>query len=203
MRVSVFGLGYVGCVTSACLARAGHEVVGVDINREKVEMVNAGRSPIVEPGLGELLESVVSSGRLRAVASTEEGVGRTDLALICVGTPGRANGQLDTNAVERVAEEIGGVLRRRAHYTVVLRSTVLPGTVAGRLIPAIARGAGRDAGPWLGVASNPEFMREGSALRDFAQPPMTLVGCAEDTTAALLASLYEDVDNRRSRSSRH
>ena len=131
MRVSVFGLGYVGCVTSACLAKAGHEVVGVDLNREKVEMISEARSPIVEPGLGELLAEVVFSGRLRATDSTNDAVQATDLALICVGTPGRGNGQLDTSAVERVGEEIGRALRGRDRYTVVLRSTVLPGTTHG------------------------------------------------------------------------
>ena len=177
MRVSVFGLGYVGCVTSACLAKAGHEVVGVDVNREKVEMIAAGRSPIVEPGLGEVLSEVVFSGRLRATDDTAEAIRATDLALICVGTPGRGNGQLDTSAVERVAESIGRALAPNVarladegpravvalpgkRYTVVLRSTVLPGTVEERVAPALARGAGRSLDGWLGVAVNPEFMRE-------------------------------------------
>ena len=190
MRVSVFGLGYVGCVTGACLARAGHDVVGVDVNPEKVAMINAARSPIVEPGLGELLGEVVASGRLRATDSTEEAVQATDLALICVGTPGRGNGQLDTSAVERVGEEIGRALRGRDRYTVVLRSTVLPGTTEQRLAPAIARGAGRALEGWLGLAVNPEFMREGSSLRDFAQPPLTLVGAADDAAVSALRTLY-------------
>ena len=194
MRVSVFGLGYVGCVTSACLAKAGHEVVGVDLNRDKVEMISAARSPIVEPGLGDVLAEVVFSGRLRATDSTEEAVQATDLALICVGTPGRGNGQLDTSAVERVGEEIGRALRDRDRYTVVLRSTVLPGTTEKRLAPAIARGAGRALEGWLGLAVNPEFMREGSSLRDFAQPPMTLVGAADDAAVSALRTLYASVE---------
>lgn len=212
MRVSVFGLGYVGCVTSACLAKAGHEVVGVDVNREKVEMIAAGRSPIVEPGLGEVLAEVVFSGRLRATDDTVEAVRATDLALICVGTPGRGNGQLDTSAVERVAESIGRALAPnvarladdsprpvvalpgRDRYTVVLRSTVLPGTVEGRVAPALARGAGRPLDGWLGLAVNPEFMREGSSLADFARPPMTLVGTAEPETAERLRELYASVE---------
>ena len=194
MRVSVFGLGYVGCVTSACLAKAGHEVVGVDLNRDKVEMISAARSPIVEPGLGDLLAEVVFSGRLRATDSTAEAVQATDLALICVGTPGRGNGQLDTSAVERVGEEIGRALRGRDRYTVVLRSTVLPGTTEKRLAPAIARGAGRPLEGWLGLAVNPEFMREGSSLRDFAQPPLTLVGAADDAAVSALRTLYASVD---------
>jgi GDP-mannose 6-dehydrogenase len=199
MRVSVFGLGYVGCVTSACLARAGHEVVGVDLNREKVEMISGGRSPIVEPGLADVLAEVVFSGRLRATDSTVEAVQATDLALICVGTPGRGNGQLDTSAVERVGEEIGRALRDRDRYTVVLRSTVLPGTTERRLAPAIAHGAGRALEGWLGLAVNPEFMREGSSLRDFAQPPMTLVGAADD---AAVADSARSTPRSRRRSSR-
>ena len=194
MRVSVFGLGYVGCVTSACLAKAGHEVVGVDLNRDKVEMISAARSPIVEPGLGDLLAEVVFSGRLRATDSTDDAVQATELALICVGTPGRGNGQLDTSAVERVGEEIGRALRGRDRYTVVLRSTVLPGTTEQRLAPAIARGAGRPLERWLGLAVNPEFMREGSSLRDFAQPPLTLVGAADDGTVSALRTLYASVE---------
>jgi len=138
MRVSVFGLGYVGCVTAACLAEAGHRVVGVDINQEKVSMVNAGTSPLVEPGLGELLADVTRAGRLRATTSAHEAVSESDLALICVGTPSRETGQLDVTAVQRVAE---GIVRARGHllrpYTVVLRSTVLPGTTASVLLPAL------------------------------------------------------------------
>jgi GDP-mannose 6-dehydrogenase len=194
MRVSVFGLGYVGCVTAACLARAGHQVVGVDVNRQKVEMVNEGRSPLVEPGLGELIAQVVARGGLRATASTAEAVRVTDLALICVGTPGRASGQLDTSAVERVGEEIGRALAGRDRYTVVLRSTVLPGTVEERLGPAIARGAGRPPGGWLRLAVNPEFMREGSSIEDFARPPFTVVGTADDETAEMLRALYAGAD---------
>ncbi|HEV8441376.1 MAG TPA: nucleotide sugar dehydrogenase [Methylomirabilota bacterium] len=195
MRVSVFGLGYVGCVTSAGLARAGHQVVGVDVSRDKVEMINAARPPVVEPGLGELLAEVVAAGRLRATLEAGDAVGETDLALICVGTPSRANGALDTSALERVGFEIGRTLeRRRRPYTVVLRSTALPGSADGLLAPAIHRGAGREPGDWLRLAVNPEFMREGSSLRDFAHPPFTLVGCDDDETAAILASLYAGIE---------
>jgi GDP-mannose 6-dehydrogenase len=195
MRVSVFGLGYVGCVTAAGLAKMGHEIVGVDVSAEKVQMINAGRSPVVEPGLGEVLEEVVASGHLRATVSADDAVATTDVALVCVGTPGRANGQLDTNAIERVGRDIGHALgRRREPYTVVLRSTTLPGTAEDTLAPAIAEGAGRSPGDWLRIAVNPEFMREGSSLRDFAQPPFTVLGCEDDDTVALLRSLYAAVD---------
>ena len=194
MRVSVFGLGYVGCVTAACLAKAGHQVIGVDINPDKVAMLAAGRSPIVEPGLDALLSEVVAQGRLTATMSGREAVEASDIALICVGTPGRANGQLDVRAVAAVAEEIGGELRERATpYTVVLRSTVLPGTTEGVLGSALRAGAGGASLAGVRVAFNPEFIREGAALQDFAAPPFTLVGCDDPETAVCLRSLYDTV----------
>ena len=192
MRVSVFGLGYVGCVTAACLAKAGHSVVGVDVNAEKVAMINAATSPIVEPGLPELLSEVVGAKRLRATTSCEQAVADSDLSLICVGTPSRTNGRLDVDAVIRTAQSIGEALRKRAEpHTVVLRSTVLPGTTEQHVVPALLSGAGGRAA--MRVAVNPEFMREGSSLSDFARPPLTLVGCGDPATAALMQSLYEGV----------
>jgi GDP-mannose 6-dehydrogenase len=194
MRVSIFGLGYVGCVTAACLAKAGHQVIGVDINPDKVAMVNGGTSPLVEPGLCELLADVTVAGRLRATTSTSEGVAGSDLALICVGTPSRDNGQLDVDAIRRVAESIGYQLRQHSRpYTVILRSTVLPGTTESVLVPVL-RGTGSSALPDLTVAVNPEFMREGSSLRDFAQPPLTLVGSDSPHVGGLLRELYAQVD---------
>jgi GDP-mannose 6-dehydrogenase len=194
MRVSVFGLGYVGCVTATCLAKAGHEVTGVDANPEKVAMVNAAAAPVVEPRLGEFLAEVVEAKRLRGTRSGEEAVQNSEVALICVGTPSRATGQLDVRSVEQVGREIGYALRERAGpYTVVLRSTVLPGTTERVLVPALRAGAGRGLAPTVRVAVNPEFMREGTALRDFAHPPFTLVGCDDPGTAAVLRSLYAEV----------
>src|SRR3989475_12797070 len=194
MRVSVFGLGYVGCVTATCLAKMGHTVVGVDVNADKVMMVTDAVPPVVEPGLGELLAEVRGENRLSATTSSEEAVRETDLSLICVGTPGRANGQLDVASVERVGKEIGHALIGRTEpYTVVLRSTVLPGTTERVLIPSLlAGGEGKLLSP-LRVAVNPEFMREGCSLRDFAGPAFTLVGCDDLETAALLRSLYAGV----------
>src|SRR5262245_54418301 len=194
MRVSVFGLGYVGCVTSACLARAGHTVTGVDVNADTVALINRGASPIVEPGLDTVLAEVTADHRLCATMSADEAVDGSDLALVCVGTPGRANGQLDTSALERAGREIGEALRsRRDPFTLVLRSTVLPGTTEGVLERAVTEGAGRERGDVLRVAMNPEFIRDGSALDDFVRPPFTLVGCAADDTAAAIASLYAGV----------
>jgi len=193
MRVSVFGLGYVGAVTAACLARTGHEVIGVDVNEEKVAMVNAGVPPVVEAALGDVLAEVIAQGRLRATVSSEEAIAETDLALICVGTPGHANGRPNVDAVERVGQEIGRALRRRGGaYTVVLRSTVLPGTTEDVLIPALHQG-GTSLDGAVGVAVNPEFMREGSALRDFAEPPLLLVGSTDAAPAALVRTLYDGI----------
>jgi GDP-mannose 6-dehydrogenase len=195
MRVNVFGLGYVGCVTAACLAKAGHEVVGVDIDEEKVAMVNGGASPVVEPGLPALLADVVGAGRLRATSSTLLALRSAEIGLICVGTPSRASGQLGIDALERVGREIGQALAERDEpYTVVLRSTVLPGTTERVLVPALRAGAGRELGLTVRLAVNPEFMREGSSLRDFAHPPFTLAGCDDAETAVALQSLYAGVE---------
>jgi len=192
MRVSVFGLGYVGCVTAACLAKAGHAVVGVDVNAEKVAMINSATSPIVEPGLPELLREVVGAGRLRATTSSDQAVADSDLSLICVGTPSRSNGRIDVDAVVRTGQSIGQAVRKHAEpHTVVLRSTVLPGTAEQYLVPALLAGAGGRAA--TRVAVNPEFMREGSSLNDFSRPPLTLVGCGDPATASLLRLLYESV----------
>lgn len=195
MRVSVVGLGYVGCVTAACLAKLGHEIIGVDVSADKVAMVNDAVPPVVEPGLGELLSEVVGHRRLRATLSSAEAVSCSDLALICVGTPGGANGKLDAGAIEKVGEEIGAALRGRdGPYSVILRSTVLPGTTEKMLIPALRAGAGKALKAKLRVAFNPEFMREGSSLADFARPPFSVVGCEEPETFSLLGSLYAGVE---------
>jgi GDP-mannose 6-dehydrogenase len=177
MRVSVFGLGYVGSVSAASFAADGHEVIGVDVNADKVATVNAGRSPIVEPGLDDLLQRSVSEGRLRATTSTAEAIAESEVSLLCVGTPSRKNGSLDLTYLERVAEQIGAALKNKSHYhVVVVRSTVLPGTTHERVIPAIERESGKKYGEGFGVSVNPEFLREGTALRDFRKPPLTLVG---------------------------
>jgi GDP-mannose 6-dehydrogenase len=195
MRVSIFGLGYVGCVTAACLAKAGHDVIGVDVSAEKVAMINAGTSPVIEPGLHELVASMVDRGRLRATTSVDEAVSESDLAMICVGTPSGRNGELDVTAIQRVGKDIGGALHeRKGRYVVVLRSTVLPGTVGDVLIPAVRKSLRKRFAESVAIAVNPEFMREGSSLSDFEHPPMTLVGCAEDDTAGVLRHLYQEVD---------
>ena len=194
MKVSVFGLGYVGCVSAAALA-SEHDVVGVDVIPDKVKAVNDGRSPIVEPGLDDLLKDGVSTGRLHATTCTDDAVRATDLSLICVGTPSRKNGSLDLTYLLRVCEQIGDALRDKATYhVVVVRSTVLPGTTHGHVIPALEKASGKTYGEGFGVAVNPEFLREGTAIHDFRHPPLTLVGHNHAADAAPTKALYANID---------
>ncbi len=194
MKVAVFGLGYVGCVSAAALADDGHEVIGVDVNPDKVASVNEGRSPIVEPGLEPLIARGREAARLRATTDTGEAVAASDVSLLCVGTPSRKNGSLDLQYLARVSEEIGRELRRAPGYhVVVVRSTVLPGTTHEVVIPALEQQSGKRYGEGFGVAVNPEFLREGSALRDFRNPPLTLVGHNHAADAAGASALYEQV----------
>jgi GDP-mannose 6-dehydrogenase len=195
MKVSVFGLGYVGCVSAAAFADDGHEVVGVDVIPEKVAAVNAGRSPIVEPGLDDLLQRGVATGRLRATSCTEDAVRATDLSLLCVGTPSRKNGSLDLTYLTRVCEEIGHVLKDKdTYHVVVVRSTVLPGTTHGTVIPALEAASGKKYGEGFGVSVNPEFLREGTAIKDFRNPPLTMVGHNHAADAAPTKALYANID---------
>lgn len=195
MRVSVFGLGYVGSVSAASFAADGHDVVGVDVNPDKVAAVNAGRSPIVEPGLDELLRRSVAGERLRATTSTDEAVRDTDLSLICVGTPSRKNGSLDLTYLTRVCEQIGAALADKpAYHVVVVRSTVLPGTTHTHVIPTLEAASGKTYGEGFGVSVNPEFLREGTALRDFREPALTLVGHNHAADAAPTKALYQSIE---------
>jgi GDP-mannose 6-dehydrogenase len=193
MNISVFGLGYVGCVTAACLARNGHTVIGVDVSADKVGLINDGRAPIIEPGLAELIQSVVADGRLSATVDAVEAIRATSLALISVGTPGLGSGQPSFDAITRVGQIIGQTLvGRREPFAVVLRSTALPGTTENVLVRAIREAAGNQPIP-LQVAVNPEFMREGASLHDFDHPPFVLVGCEDNRIAAVLRTVYSDV----------
>jgi GDP-mannose 6-dehydrogenase len=195
MNVSVFGLGYVGSVSAASFASDGHTVVGVDVNPDKVASVNEGLSPIVEAGLDDLIRKSAASGRLRATTDTREAVAATDLSLICVGTPSRRNGSLDLTYLERVAEQIGEALAEKdAYHVVVVRSTVLPGTTHEVVIPALERTSGKAYGKGFGVAVNPEFLREGTAIKDFRQPPLTLVGHNYRSDAEPTQALYARVN---------
>jgi GDP-mannose 6-dehydrogenase len=195
MRISVFGLGYVGCVTAACLADRGHNVIGVELDEEKARLLNEGQSPIVEPGLPQLIARVVRSGNLHATLWAREAVANTELAFICVGTPGHASGQLNLDAIIRVCRDIGREMARsRAAYTVVVRSTLLPGTTDGVIRPALLGGTSDALRTTPRIAVNPEFMREGTALKDFAQPPLTLVGCGDPEAAQMLREIYADIE---------
>ncbi|MBB2909115.1 GDP-mannose 6-dehydrogenase [Streptosporangium becharense] len=195
MRISVFGLGYVGCVSAACLAARGHEVTGVDVNPAKVGLVREGRAPVVEERIGELTAQVVRAGALRATTDVAEAVATTDVSLVCVGTPSASNGSLSTAHLERVAEQIGRALTgrdpRRGRHTVVFRSTMLPGTCTGLLVPILERSSGLAAGSGFGVAVNPEFLREGTSVRDFFDPPKTVIGEFDTAGGDTVAALYE------------
>jgi GDP-mannose 6-dehydrogenase len=193
--ISVFGLGYVGCVSAACFAKEGHAVTGVDVNPAKVDMINAGKATIVEAGIGELVAEMAQSGRLRATTSVEEAVRDTAVSLVCVGTPSRANGSLDLSYVERVSEQIGAALRNKpGRHVVVIRSTVLPGTIHDVVVPALERTSGKKAGTDFGVCGNPEFLREGTSIRDFYDPPFTLVGADDPETGKVVAALYQGIE---------
>jgi GDP-mannose 6-dehydrogenase len=195
MRVSLFGLGYVGCVTAACMAKCGHEVWGVDVNADKVRMINAGNSPIIEEGLEDMILESNRNRRFRATSDAKEAVLRTDISLVCVGTPSNGNGSLDLKAVEGVAEQIGKALREKdSYHCVVFRSTVLPGTVREILIPILTESSQKIVHRDFDVCFNPEFLREGSAINDFYHPPFTAVGCASARAADIVAKLYEGIE---------
>ena len=195
MRVSVFGLGYVGCVSAACLARDGHMVIGVDVNPRKVETVASGRSPIMEPGLDDLLSTSVEDGRLNATVDSEAAVHESEVSLICVGTPSNGNGSLGLQYVEKVCSEIGAALAAKpAYHVVVVRSTVLPGTVEERLIPILEGRSGKRVGIDFGVCMNPEFLREGKAIDDFYYPSQVVVGELDHESGSVVERLYKAVE---------
>ncbi|MBE7472407.1 MAG: GDP-mannose dehydrogenase [Anaerolineae bacterium] len=195
MRIAIFGLGYVGCVSAACFAREGHEVIGVDVNPLKVNMINAGQSPIIETGVDELIHQAVTAGRLRATTLTAEAITQADVSLICVGTPSNENGSLDLKYVHHVAGEIGQALTTQKKYHVIaIRSTVLPGTVTNEVIPLLEEISGLKVGTDFGVCSNPEFLREGSAVADFYRPAFTLIGQWDERSGDRVAAIYKNID---------
>ncbi|KQQ50719.1 GDP-mannose dehydrogenase [Pseudomonas sp. Leaf127] len=195
MRISIFGLGYVGAVCAGCLSARGHDVVGVDISADKIALINSGRSPIVEPGLEGLLQQGIATGKLRGTTDFAEAIRATDLSMICVGTPSKKNGDLELDYIESVCREIGFVLRdKTSRHTVVVRSTVLPGTVANVVIPVLEDCSGKKAGVDFGVAVNPEFLRESTAISDYDHPPMTVIGEYDTLSGDLLQSLYAELD---------
>ncbi|MEV7550899.1 nucleotide sugar dehydrogenase [Amycolatopsis sp. NPDC089917] len=192
MKISVFGLGYVGCVSAACLAGRGHEVVGVDVNPVKIDLISGGKAPVVEERIGELTAEVVAEGKLRATTDVRQAIADSEVSLICVGTPSAPNGSLSTAFLERVAEEIGEALADKTErHTVVFRSTMLPGTCLDLLVPILEKSSGRTAGVDFGVAVNPEFLREGSSVKDFFDPPKTVIGELDPASGDVVAALYE------------
>jgi GDP-mannose 6-dehydrogenase len=178
MKISVFGLGYVGVVTAACLAHDGHQVVGVDVAQLKVDMINQGRSPLSEEGIDALVREGVGSGRLKATRDARQAVEESDMAIVCVGTPSSpTSGALDTTYVQNVTAEIGALLKTRCRpFLFVLRSTVVPGTTQSLIIPTLEEHAGRPVGEGYDVVFHPEFLREGTSIRDFYDPPKVVVG---------------------------
>ena len=195
MRISVFGLGYVGCVSAACFAKHGNDVVGVDVSPTKVDIINQGNSPIVEHGMNELIAETVAAKSLRATTDSADAIANSELSLVCVGTPSNTNGSLDLRYVSRVCEEIGACLRDKSErHVVVIRSTMLPGTIENAVIPALETASGKKAGEGFGVCINPEFLREGTSLKDFYAPPFTLIGADDEQTADMVRQLYVDID---------
>jgi len=195
LRISIFGLGYVGTVSAGCLAQDGHEVVGVDPVRTKVDLINAGQSPIIEADIAEIIDAGVRFGRLRATDKQDEAILQTELSFVCVGTPSQANGNLDLKYIRRVCELIGRALKNKpARHTIVIRSTILPGTMRQIVIPTLEEYSGKKAGVDFGVCNNPEFLREGSAVKDFNSPPKTVIGEFDRASGDMLSPLYAKLD---------
>ncbi|NNE34527.1 MAG: UDP-glucose/GDP-mannose dehydrogenase family protein [Rhodothermales bacterium] len=191
MNISVFGMGYVGVVSAACLARDGHTVIGVDPNETKVELIDSGHAPIIEAEVDELISEAVTAGRLSAGQDAAAAVRNSDVSLVCVGTPSQSNGSLDLRYVKAVCAEIGQAIREKdGYHVVVMRSTMLPGSMLDVVLPTLEDSSGMNAGTDFGIAINPEFLREGSAVFDYRNPPKTVIGCTDDRSGEIVAELY-------------
>lgn len=192
MKISIFGLGYVGAVSAGCLATDGHDVVGVDPQQTKVDLINSGVTPIIEKDIGEMVAKTAAAGKLRATMDVREAVLATDMSLICVGTPSQLNGNLDLSYVRRVCEQIGEAIKEKSTFHVVVaRSTMLPGSMRNVVIPTLEQSSDKKAGVDFGVCNNPEFLREGSAVYDFYNPPKTVIGETDSQAGDMLVKLYE------------
>lgn len=195
MRISIFGLGYVGTVSMACLAKAGHHVTGVDPVKTKVNMINEGNSPIIEEKIDELMLTAFRSGRVRATTDEVEAVKETDLSFVCVGTPSQMNGNLDLKYIRNVCEKIGTALKSKPDYhVVVIRSTILPGTMKTVVMPTLEQFSQKKAGVDFGICNNPEFMREGTAVYDYFNPPKIVIGEIDNKSGDIVASIYRGID---------
>ncbi|MBZ5496004.1 MAG: nucleotide sugar dehydrogenase [Acidobacteriia bacterium] len=196
MRISIFGLGYVGAVTAACLAQDGHAIVGVDVDPTKIAMFREGRSPIIEEGLPDLIQSGVRSGRIRVMDDGIQAIRETETSLVCVGTPNRRNGSLDSGVIQRVMAQIGAALKNdRENHLIIIRSTLLPGSVSGTLIPILEAESGKEAGRDFDICFNPEFLREGTSVKDFYNPPFTVIGTRHQAAAERVAALYRSIQS--------
>ena len=194
MEISIFGLGYVGAVTAACLAQRGHNVIGVDPDTVKVDLINEGKAPIIEKDLEELICSNVISNRLKAVNHGKEAVLNTQISLICVGTPSELNGSLDLTYIKRVCHDIGvAIAEKKAYHLIVARSTMLPGSVEETVIPALENSSNKKEGVDFGVVFNPEFLREAEAVRDFNNPPKIVIGSRKPQDAESISKIYEGI----------
>jgi len=192
MKISLFGLGYVGAVSAACLAKEGHDVIGVDPNQTKVDLINEGKTPIIENEIGEIIQQSVASGKLRATTDANEAIQQTEISMICVGTPSQPNGALDLQYVRNVCKEIGTALKTyHGFHVVVARSTMLPGTMRDVVIPVLEKYSGKKAGVDFGACNNPEFLREGSAVYDFYHPPKTVIGETDAKSGEILTEIYQ------------
>jgi GDP-mannose 6-dehydrogenase len=195
MKISVLGLGYVGAVSAGCLAKDGHTVIGVDPYQPKVDLINAGKTPVIEKDIGEIVEKAVTDGLLSATQDIKQAVLDSEISLICVGTPSQLNGSLDLSYVRKVCEEIGSAIRdKKEFHVVVARSTMLPGTMRDLVIPVLEGSSGKKAGVDFGVCNNPEFLRESTAVYDYFNPPKTVIGETDSKGGERLASLYENMD---------
>lgn len=195
MDISVFGMGYVGAVSAGCLAEDGHVITGVDPNRTKVDLINAGKTPIIEKDIGEIIARAVASRKLSATVDCERAVLGSEMSLICVGTPSLTNGSLDLSHVRQVCEEIGAVLvRKSAFHVVTVRSTMLPGSIRSVVIETLEKFSGKKAGIDFGVCINPEFLREGTAVYDYRHPPKTVIGETDTVSGDVLLRLYAGMD---------
>lgn len=195
MRISIFGLGYVGAVSAGCLANDGHSVIGVDPYQPKLDLINAGKTPVIEKDIGEIIATAVKAGRLRATRDAHEAVAGSEISLICVGTPSQRNGSLDLKYVGAVCQEIGEALRDKDEFHVVVaRSTMLPGSMRTTVIPVLEEYSRKRAGVEFGVCNNPEFLREGTSVYDYYNPPKTVIGETDTRAGDVLAHLYRDLD---------
>jgi GDP-mannose 6-dehydrogenase len=202
MKVSIFGLGYVGAVSCACLPELGHEVIGVDTNPSKIRMINDGQSPVVEEGINELIAAAVRSNKLRATDDVEAAVLGSEISLISVATPSNPNYTPNLSAVDTVIRSIGAAIRKKdSHHTIVLRSTVPPGTTEDRILPILEAAVGRKVGDRLSLVFNPEFLREGSSVKDFHQPPQTVIGSLDEHGYVVMERLYQGLPGQMVRSS--